>query len=391
MRRSFTRYLAPLAAAALIGAGCSDDDDDGAAGVATTAAGTSAGSLATATTTAATGAGTTTPGAPAGESTLDTVIANDVVRCGVRDDLPGFNFVDQSGEQVGFDADFCRVIAAAVLGDATKVEFVPVETDARFTALQSGEFDVLVRNTTWTASRDGAEGVTFLHPTYYDGQSMMVAADSGFSSIDDMDGTVICVAGGTTSEGNVAAEFARRGLTIEVQSFETVDLLQEAFTAGRCDGWSSDLSQLKGLRSNYPDAQGGPESLVIFEDEVFSKEPLAPAVVDGDSRWAQAVDWAIYATIQAEEFGLTSENIEGFDAGDDVNLQRFLGAEVEGEDVAAPLDPGLGLAPDYAVQVVSQVGNYGEIFENNLAALELERGLNALWTDGGLQYAPPYR
>jgi general L-amino acid transport system substrate-binding protein len=202
---------------------------------------------------------------------------------------------------------------------------------------------------------------------------------------------VICVAGGTTSEGNVAAEFARRGLTIEVQSFETVDLLQEAFTAGRCDGWSSDLSQLKGLRSNYPDAQGGPESLVIFEDEVFSKEPLAPAVVDGDSRWAQAVDWAIYATIQAEEFGLTSENIEGFDAGDDVNLQRFLGAEVEGEDVAAPLDPGLGLAPDYAVQVVSQVGNYGEIFENNLAALELERGLNALWTDGGLQYAPPYR
>jgi general L-amino acid transport system substrate-binding protein len=406
MRRSFTRCLVPLAAVALIAAGCSDDDDDGAEGTEPTS-GATADSVATGgtagtttgdtsgTTTGDTSGATTTPGTAdevqTGESLLDTVIANDVVRCGVRDDLPGFNSVDASGEQVGFDADFCRVIAAAVLGDATKVEFVPVETDARFTALQAGEFDVLVRNTTWTASRDGTEGVTFLHPIYYDGQSMMVAADAGFSSIDDMDGTVICVAGGTTSEGNVAAEFARRGLTLEVQSFDDVDLLQEAFIAGRCDGWSSDLSQLKGLRSNYPDAQGGPEALVIFEDEVFSKEPLAPAVVDGDSQWAQAVEWAIFATIQAEEFGITSENVEGFDPGDDVNLQRFLGAEVEGEEGAAPLDPGLGLAPDYAVQVVSQVGNYGEIFDRNLTPLELPRGLNALWTDGGLQYAPPYR
>jgi general L-amino acid transport system substrate-binding protein len=405
MRRSLIRYLIPLGAITLVGAACSDDDDDaGPVGSPAATEGTSADSVATGGTPADTGAGTTTGGTGAGtstpatgdevqtgESVLDTVIANDVVRCGVRDDLAGFNSVNQAGEQVGFDADFCRVIAAAVLGDATKVEFVPVETEQRFTALQSGEFDVLVRNTTWTASRDGAEGVTFLHPTYYDGQSMMVAADAGFASIDDMDGAVVCVAGGTTSEGNVAAEFERRGLTLEVQSFEDVDLLQEAFIAGRCDGWSSDLSQLKGLRSVYPEAQGGPEGLVIFEDEVFSKEPLAPAVVDGDSRWAQAVDWAVFATIQAEEFGITSENVEGFDAGDDVNVERFLGLEVEGDDGAAPLDPGLDLAPDYAVQVVSQVGNYGEIFERNLAALELERGLNALWSDGGLQYAPPYR
>jgi general L-amino acid transport system substrate-binding protein len=289
---------------------------------------------------------------------------------------------------VGFDADFCRVIAAAVLGDATKVEFVPVETDARFTALQAGEFDVLVRNTTWTASRDGAEGVTFLHPTYYDGQSMMVAADAGFDSIDDMDGAVVCVAGGTTSEGNVAAEFERRGLAIEVQSFDDVDLLQEAFVAGRCDGWSSDLSQLKGLRSTYPRAEGGAEALTIFDDEVFSKEPLAPAVVDGDSRWAQAVDWAVYATIQAEEFGVTKANAEQMAAGDDARIVQFLGgAGAEGE----ALDPGLGLNPDFALQVVSQVGNYGEIFERNLSDLEIERGLNALWTDGGLQYSPPYR
>jgi general L-amino acid transport system substrate-binding protein len=402
MRRSSTRCLALFAAISLVGAACSDDDDDDGGPV-----GSPGGSVATGgtsgaeTTTAGTGGGTTTGGtglggsAPdtadevqSGESVLDTVVANDVVRCGVRDDLPGFNSVDEAGEQVGFDADFCRVIAAAVLGDATKVEFVPVETDARFTALQSGEFDVLVRNTTWTASRDGAEGVTFLHPTYYDGQSMMVGTDAGFGSIDDMDGAVVCVSGGTTSEGNVAAEFERRGLGIEVQSFEDVDLLQEAFIAGRCDGWSSDLSQLKGLRSAYPQAEGGPEALTIFEDDIFSKEPLAPAVVDGDSRWAQAVDWAIFATIQGEEFGVTQADAEQMAAGDDARIVQFLGGPgAEGE----ALDPGLGLNPDFALQVLSQVGNYGEIFERNLAPLEIERGLNALWTDGGLQYSPPYR
>jgi general L-amino acid transport system substrate-binding protein len=403
MRRSSTRCLALFAAISLVGAACSDDDDDDGGGP----VGSPGGSVATGgtsgaeTTTAGTGGGTTTGGtglggsAPdtadevqSGESVLDTVQANDVVRCGVRDDLPGFNSVDEAGEQVGFDADFCRVIAAAVLGDATKVEFVPVETDARFTALQSGEFDVLVRNTTWTASRDGAEGVTFLHPTYYDGQSMMVGTDAGFGSIDDMDGAVVCVSGGTTSEGNVAAEFERRGLGIEVQSFEDVDLLQEAFIAGRCDGWSSDLSQLKGLRSAYPQAEGGPEALTIFEDDIFSKEPLAPAVVDGDSRWAQAVDWAIFATIQGEEFGVTQADAEQMAAGDDARIVQFLGGPgAEGE----ALDPGLGLNPDFALQVLSQVGNYGEIFERNLAPLEIERGLNALWTDGGLQYSPPYR
>jgi general L-amino acid transport system substrate-binding protein len=403
MRRSPIRYLIPLAAIALVGGACSDDDDSGPVGSPQPTGGTTAGSVVTggtpadtgAATTGGTGGATTTPGTgeevQTGESILDTVQANDVVRCGVRDDLGGFNSVNQQGEQVGFDADFCRVIAAAVLGDATKVEFVPVETEQRFTALQSGEFDVLVRNTTWTAARDGAEGVTFLHPTYYDGQSMMVAADAGYASIDDMDGAVVCVAGGTTSEGNVAAEFERLGLTLEVQSYEDIDLLQEAFIAGRCDGWSSDLSQLKSRQSSYPEAQGGPAALVIFEEDVFSKEPLAPAVVDGDSRWAQAVDWAVFATIQAEEFGITSKNVEGFDAGGDVNVQRFLGLEVEGDDGAAPLDPGLDLAPDYAVQVVSQVGNYAEIFERNLGPLDIPRGLNALWTDGGLQYAPPYR
>jgi general L-amino acid transport system substrate-binding protein len=322
-----------------------------------------------------------------GESVLDRVKSADTVRCGVRDDLPGFSVADQSGEHVGFDADFCRVIAAAVLGDAEKVEFVDVDTDARFTALQAGEFDVLVRNTTWTASRDGVEGATFLHPTFYDGQAMMVGSDSGFSSIDDMADTVVCVAGGTTSEGNVAAEFERRGLAVEVQSFDDVDLLQEAFVADRCDGWSSDLSQLKGLRSAYPD---GPEALTIFDEEIFSKEPLTPAVVDGDSQWAQAVEWAIFATIQAEEFEVTSANVDDMLAGDDPRITSFLGGEnAEGTAV----DAGLGLPADFAYQVVKQVGNYGEIFEEHLSPLDIERGLNALWNaeEPGLQYAPPYR
>lgn len=320
-----------------------------------------------------------------GGSVLDSVRAADTVRCGVRPDLPGFSSTDEAGEHVGFDADFCRVIAAAVLGDATKVTFVDIETDARFTALQSGEIDVLVRNTTWTASRDGNEGATFLHPTFYDGQAMMVAADSGLESIDDMDGAIVCVAAGTTTEGNVRTEFDRRGLSVDVQSYDNVDLIQEAFQAGRCDGWTSDYSQLNSLRSVYPD---GPDSLVIFED-IFSKEPLAPAVADGDTEWAQAVEWAIFATIQGEEYGLTQDSVADALTGDDPAIVAWLGGENEDGTV---LDPGIGLDPSANYNVIEQVGNYGEIFERNLTAtLGLERGINALWTDGGLQYAPPYR
>jgi general L-amino acid transport system substrate-binding protein len=365
-----------IVTAALVFVACSDTSD-------TTGTETTASTLAGETTAEVEVIETTA--APAdGDSVLDTVIANDVVRCGTRDDLPGFATLDAAGERVGFDSDFCRVIAAAVLGDATKVDFVDLETEQRFTALQSGEIDVLVRNTTWTASRDGVEGATFVQPTFYDGQGMMVTVDSGLATLDDMDGAIVCVAGGTTSEGNVATEFARRGLTVEVQSFEDVTLLQEAFVAGRCDGWSSDTSQLTGLRSAFP---GGAESLVIF-DEVFSKEPLAPAVADGDSRWAQAVDWAVYATIQAEELGITQANVGEQAASTDPNVQRFLGGV---NPDGTTLDVGFGLPADANLQVVTQVGNYGEIFERHLLPLGLERGLNALWNDGGLMYAPPFR
>ena len=398
MRRSFIRTLVPLAVMTLVVGACSGDDDDDATDGTDAAPATADESAPAESVTGGTAADTTTAGTEAttpgtgtaeevqtGESVLDTVIANDVLRCGVNDAVAGFGVVDDAGEYVGFDVDFCRVIAAGVLGDATKVEFVPLAADARFPALQAGEIDVLSRNTTWTASRDGNDGVNFLHPTYYDGQQMMVAADSGFTSIDDMDGTVVCVIAGTTTEGNVATEFAARGLTVDVQSFEDVDLVQEAFIAGQCDGWSSDGSQLASRRANYPD---GPDALVIFED-VFSKEPLTPAVIDGDTRWAQAVEWAIFATIQAEELGITSETAEADAAGDDAAKVQFLGgASADG----TVLDPGLGIPTDFALQIVTQVGNYGEIFEANLTDIGItDRGLNALWSDGGLQYAPPYR
>jgi len=339
-------------ALALIGAACtSDDSSDG--GEATTTEATETTDTTEApdesapeTTAGEDGGDTTAPDTTVEEvqevgSKLDEVLSAGTVRCGTRDDLPGFAVLSPEGEHVGFDSDFCRVIAAAVLGDAEAVTMVDLETADRFTALQSGEVDVLVRNTTWTATRDGAEGATFLQPNFYDGQGMMVAADSGIATIADLAGGIVCVAQGTTTEGNAAAEANRLGITWEVRAFESVDLIQQAFEAGQCDGWSSDVSQLTALRSAYP---AGPEALTILA-EVFSKEPLAPAVADGDTQWAQVVNWAILATIQAEEFGIDQSNVDSFLDTDDIGIQRFLGLAVDGDAV---LDPGLGLPSDFA-------------------------------------------
>ena len=364
--RTTFRLLSAFFALALVAGACSDGDD-----------------------TAGDDTGTTEPEdteitLAQDSSALEAVKEAGELKCGTRDALPGFAVLTEDGDHVGFDADFCRVIAAAILGDAEAVEFVDLETEARFTALQSGEIDVLVRNTTWTAGRDGAEGATFLQPNFYDGQGMMVRADSEFQSVEDMDGTSICVASGTTTEGNVSTEFARLGIeVVEVLSFDDVALIQEAFIQGRCDGWSSDVSQLTALRSEFPE---GPEALRILPD-VFSKEPLAPAVLDGNVDLAEAVNWAIFATIQAEEFGIDSTNIDDFTDSEDPNIRKFLGTDEEG----GTFDPEVGLPADFAVQVISQVGNYAEIFEEHLAPLGLERGENTLWSEGGLLYAPPYR
>jgi general L-amino acid transport system substrate-binding protein len=318
------------------------------------------------------------------------------LNCGVNETVPGFGLVDEQGEYAGFDVEYCRVIAAAVLGDADAVEYTPLSAEQRFTALASGEIDVLSRNTTWTASRDGDEGARFLHTTFYDGQGMMVRADDGFASIEDMGGTTICVLQGTTTELNLQTRFASSNLDYEPLTFPDADAIQEAFAAGQCDGWTSDLSQLAGVRSSYA-GEGGPESLTIF-DEAFSKEPLGPVVRDGDDEWADAVNWAVIATVQAEEFGITSENVADETSSENPDVLRFLGQPIpDPEDEAAdpaPFDAGLGLDPEYALNVIEQVGNYGEIFDRTIGPdtpLALERGQNALWTEGGLQYAPPYR
>ncbi len=358
-----------------LGAGCSlgdDDDDNGGNGDASGDTGS-----------AEAGGG----GQGGGSNLLQEVQDRGTLRCGVNDAVPGFGFTGEGGEPEGFDIDFCKVIAAAVLGDAEAVEYTPLSAEQRFTALQSGEIDVLSRNTTYTASRDGTEGARFLHTTFYDGQGMMVRTESGHQTLEDLAGETICVLSGTTTELNLESQFQARGVDYTPLAFEDNEPLQAAFVEERCGAWTSDKSQLAGIRSNWPEGQGGPEALTIL-DETMSKEPLGPVVSDGDDDWADAVNWAIYATIQAEEFGLTSDNIG--QGSEDPEIQRFLGEAVEGE----PFDAGLGLPDDFAVQVVTQVGNYGEIYDRNVgegSALELPRDFNALWTDGGLQFAPPYR
>lgn len=326
---------------------------------------------------------------------LGQVIDRDTVRCGVNDAVPGFGFLE-GDTYSGFDIEFCRAVAAAVLGDPDKVDFTALTAEQRFTALQAGEIDVLIRNTTWTASRDGTEGAAFTTTTFYDGQGMMVEADSTYNTLEDMDGTTICVLSGTTTELNLAAQFEARDIDFEPLSFRDNETLQSNFAEGRCDGWTSDKSQLAGIRSNWPEGEGGPEALRILE-ETMSKEPLGPVVRDGNSDWLDAVNWTVNATIQAWEFGITSANVDQIRGDtDDPEIRRFLGQAVEAEEgaEAAPFDAGLDLPTDFAYQVIKQVGNYQEIYNRNVGPdtpLGLEPGVNNLWTEGGLLYAAPYR
>jgi general L-amino acid transport system substrate-binding protein len=386
--------VALLAALSLVLAACTQAaDTTTTAGDGTEAPTTTAADGEETTTSAADGEGTTTsaPAAPGGEGKLSEVMTRGNLICGVNNAVPGFGFVDEAGEHVGFDIDFCRAVAAGVLGDAEAVEFVDLTAEQRFTALQANEVDVLIRNTTYTSSRDGGLAATFLTTTFYDGQGMMVGADSGFTTIEDMTDTTICVLSGTTTELNLTARMA--DIPYTPLTFDENPQIQAAFIEGQCDGWTSDKSQLAGVRSAWPEDQGGPEALVILE-ETFSKEPLGPAVLDGDSQWAQVVDWIVLATMQAEEFGIDSTNVDTFTDTEDTNIRNFLGLPVETDDGTAPFDPGLGLPTDFAAQVITQVGNYAEIYDRNVGAgspLGLERLLNELWTNGGLHYPPPYR
>ena len=375
LRRARLGRLAGLVVAfSLVATACSDDDSDNGDGNGEEAAG----------------------GGGGGGGLLAEVQDRGTLRCGVNETVPGFGLVDDAGDYTGFDIEFCKVVAAAVLGDAEAVEYTSLDTETRFTALQAGDIDVLIRNTTWTSSRDGTENSRFLVTTFYDGQGMMVRADSGYSTLADMDGTTICVLSGTTTELNLATAAAEAGISYEPLTFTEADQIQEAFTAGQCQGWTSDKSQLAGVRSAFPDSEGGPDALTIM-DETFSKEPLGPVVLDGDDEWADAVNWAVIATIQAEEFDVTTDNVGDMTTSENLDVLRLLGQPIPGEDEdaePAPFDPGLGLEADFALNVIEQVGNYGEIYDRTVGpetALGLERGPNAQWTEGGLLYAAPYR
>ena len=370
------RAAGAVAALALIASACGGGSDDGDASDTTAAESSDGGSDTTAV------AGDDTVEVTQGGGLLQAVRDRGELICGGNETLPGFGVVDSAGEYSGFDIDFCRVVAAGVLGDANAVKIVPLAADARFTALQSGEIDVLIRNTTWTATRDGTEGSNFLFTTFYDGQGMMVPASTGFTTLEDLADASICVLSGTTTELNLTSVFGARGIPFTPVVFEDNTQLQPAYESGQCEAWTSDASQLAAFKATIEGAGGAEQSIMA---EVISKEPLGPVVADGDTEWAQAVEWSVMAAVQAWEFGLDSTNI-GTYSGDDPNILRFVG-QSDG------FDPGLGLDANFAVNVVEQVGNYEEIYNRNIVpiGLQLEGSPNDLWTNGGLMYVPPFR
>jgi general L-amino acid transport system substrate-binding protein len=322
------------------------------------------------------------PGARAG-ATLDRVRSRGVVACAVNPGLVGFAMPDRQGNYQGLDADTCRAIAAAVFGDASKVKFVPANAQQRFTLLQTGEADVLVRNTTWTLLRDTENGFNFAPVTYYDGQGFMVAKKLGVKSAKELDGATICLQPGTTTELNLTDYFRAHHMSFKPLVIEKLDEVENAFFSGRCDAYTTDRS---GLASTRAAKAAHPDDYVILPD-IISKEPLAPAVRQGDEEWYDIVIWTVYAMIGAEEKGITSANVDAMAKSDDPEVQRMLGTT-----------PGLGKAlhldDKWAYHIIKEVGNYGEVFERNLGAkspLKLPRGLNALWTEGGLMYAMPFR
>ncbi|KOR30714.1 amino acid ABC transporter substrate-binding protein [Achromatium sp. WMS2] len=315
-------------------------------------------------------------------TTLDTVKTRGVLKCGVNPGLPGFATVDKSGNWKGIDVDLCRAVAAAIFKDANKVQFIPLTAKERFTALQSGEIDLLSRNTTWTLSRDSSLGLNFTGVIYYDGQGFMVPKKLGVKSATELDGASICIMSGTTTEMNVSDYFRTHNMSYQAVVFDTADQVAKAFESGRCDVLTSDQSQLYGQRIKLAD----PESVVVLP-EIISKEPLGPMVRQDDPNWANIVRWSLFAMLNAEELGVTSHNLAQKVRSSNPEIRRLLGLEgIKGE--------GLRLNPEWAYDIINQVGNYGEIFARNVgmeSPLKITRGLNALWSNGGLQYAPPVR
>lgn len=320
--------------------------------------------------------------AAASAGTLDDVKAKGFVQCGVSQGLPGFSNPDTAGNWTGIDVDVCRAVAAAVFGDASKVKFTPLSAKERFTALQSGEVDVLSRNTTWTLVRDTSLGLDFVGVNYYDGQGFMVRSDLGVKSAKELAGATVCVNIGTTTELNMADYFRANNMDYKPVVFEKADEVVAAYDSGRCDVYTTDASGLAAQRIKLAD----PSAHVILP-EIISKEPLGPVVRHGDNAWGDVVRWALYAMVEAEELGVTSGNVDQMKGSDNPSVKRLLGQEGE-------MGKSLGLPNEWGYNIVKQVGNYGESFDRHVGPntpLKLERGLNALWKDGGLQYAMPAR
>jgi general L-amino acid transport system substrate-binding protein len=313
---------------------------------------------------------------------LQAVLSRGQIKCGISGELPGFSFLSKEGKYSGLDVDVCRAIASALFDKPDAIEYRQLNAKERFTALQTGEIDILSRNTTWTLSRDTTTKLNFAPVVFYDGQGMMVTQKSGITSLKDLEGKAICTQSGTTNEQNLSDQMRKLGVKYKPVVFEDVNATYSAYAQGRCEGITSDRSQLISRRTKLPQ----PEQNIILKD-LLSQEPLAPAVSDGDSQWADAVRWTVYALIEGESLGITSKNIGSFANTKDPVIRRFLGQEGD-------LGKGLGLPNDFAARIIKHVGNYGEIYDRNLGPqtpLKLERGLNKLSTQGGLLFSPPFR
>ena len=314
--------------------------------------------------------------------TLSKTIKQDYVKCGVSQGLPGFSNADAAGNWSGIDVDVCRAVAAAVLGDSGKVKFSPLTAKERFTALSSGEVDILSRNTTWTLSRDADLNLTFVGVNFYDGQGFMVRKSSGITSTKGFkNGISVCTNTGTTTELNMRDFFNSRGISYEPVAFEKADEVVQAYDAGRCDTYTTDKSGLAAQRTKMKN----PDEHIVLP-ETISKEPLGPAVRHGDQVWEDIVRWSLFAMIEAEEYGITSANADSMTTSDNPAIKRLVGAEGE-------LGALLGIGNDWSLNIIKQVGNYGESYKRNIADTGIlpDRGPNALWTKGGILYVAPAR
>src|SRR5215813_2047819 len=317
---------------------------------------------------------------------LDAVKARGQLICGVSTGVAGFASADSQGKWTGLDVDTCRAVASAIFGDADKVKFVPTTAQQRFTALQSGEVDMLARTTTWTLTRDTALGFDFGAITYYDGQGFLVNKKLGVKSAKELNGATVCVQPGTTTELNLADYFRANKLTFKPVVIEKVEEVRAAFFSGRCDVYTNDSSSLYATRAANVPPPAKPEDFIVLP-EIISKEPLAPAVRHGDNQFADIVRWSQYAMVESEEYGINSKNVDEMLKSENPTIKRILG-------VTPGMGKALGVDEKWVYNIIKQVGNYGESFERNVgmgSPLKIERGLNALWTKGGLQYAPPIR